>query len=127
MARIQEEILDAFYAKLSASENTGPAVVEELRKLFASGEELKHSEGHQDGMGACLYFALMKKLLGDRFGFAVLDDVVMEVTFTLIGDVFTRGGSQETRRMTAFTSRTLHIATHMPQTRSRRENMRIKF
>jgi hypothetical protein len=24
MARIQEEILDAFYAKLSASENTGP-------------------------------------------------------------------------------------------------------
>jgi hypothetical protein len=30
-----------FYAKLSASENTGPAVVEELRKLFASGEKLK--------------------------------------------------------------------------------------
>jgi len=41
MARIQEEILDAFYTKLSASENTGPAVVEELRKLFASGEKLK--------------------------------------------------------------------------------------
>ena len=41
MARIREEILDAFYAKLSASENTGPAVVEELRKLFASGEKLK--------------------------------------------------------------------------------------
>jgi hypothetical protein len=41
MARIQEEILDAFYAKLSTSENIGPAVVEELRKLFASGEKLK--------------------------------------------------------------------------------------
>ena len=41
MARIQEEILDAFYAKLSASENNGPAMVEELRKLFASGEKLK--------------------------------------------------------------------------------------
>jgi hypothetical protein len=41
MARIQEEILDAFYAKLSSSETAGPAVVEELRKFFASGEKLK--------------------------------------------------------------------------------------
>jgi len=38
-----------------------------------------HSEGHQDGMGICLYLALMKRLLGDRFRFAVLDDVVMSV------------------------------------------------
>ena len=38
-----------------------------------------HSEGHQDGMGVCLYLALMKHLLGDRFRFAVLDDVVMSV------------------------------------------------
>ena len=38
-----------------------------------------HSEGHQDGMGVCLYLALMKRLLGDRFRFAVLDDVVMSV------------------------------------------------
>ena len=38
-----------------------------------------HSEGHQDGMGVCLYLALMKRLLGDRFSFAVLDDVVMSV------------------------------------------------
>jgi len=30
-------------------------------------------------MGVCLYLALMKKLLGDRFTFAVLDDVVMSV------------------------------------------------
>lgn len=38
-----------------------------------------HSEGHQDGMGVCLYLALMKQQLGDRFRLAVLDDVVMSV------------------------------------------------
>lgn len=38
-----------------------------------------HSEGHQDGMGLCLYLALMKHLLGDHFTFAVLDDVLMSV------------------------------------------------
>ena len=38
-----------------------------------------HSEGHQDGMGVCLYLALMKNLLGARFRFSVLDDVVMSV------------------------------------------------
>jgi hypothetical protein len=38
-----------------------------------------HSEGHQDGMGVCLYLALMKRVLGTRFRFAVLDDVVMSV------------------------------------------------
>lgn len=38
-----------------------------------------HSEGHQDGMGLCLYLALMKHILGDNFCFAVLDDVVMSV------------------------------------------------
>lgn len=38
-----------------------------------------HSEGHQDGMGVCLYLALMKRVLGNNFTFAVLDDVVMSV------------------------------------------------
>ena len=38
-----------------------------------------HSEGHQDGMGFCLYLALMSHLLGDRFTFSVLDDVLMSV------------------------------------------------
>jgi hypothetical protein len=38
-----------------------------------------HSEGHQDGMGLCLYLALMKHLQGDSFTFAVLDDVLMSV------------------------------------------------
>lgn len=38
-----------------------------------------HSEGHQDGMGVCLYLALMKRLFGDGFTLALLDDVVMSV------------------------------------------------
>jgi hypothetical protein len=38
-----------------------------------------HSEGHQDGMGLCLYLALMQQVLGGAFSFAVLDDVVMSV------------------------------------------------
>ena len=38
-----------------------------------------HSEGHQDGMGVCLYLALIKQLLGTEFRLAVLDDVVMSV------------------------------------------------
>ena len=38
-----------------------------------------HSEGHQDGMGLCLYLALMKQTLGDKFTFTVLDDVLMSV------------------------------------------------
>jgi hypothetical protein len=38
-----------------------------------------HSEGHQDGMGLCLYLALMSHLLGKGFTIAVLDDVLMSV------------------------------------------------
>lgn len=38
-----------------------------------------HSEGHQDGMGLCLYLALADHLLGKDFGIAVLDDVLMSV------------------------------------------------
>ena len=38
-----------------------------------------HSEGHQDGMGVCLYLALMKRVLDANFTLAVLDDVVMSV------------------------------------------------
>ena len=47
------------------------------RGMFPPGAY--HSEGHQDGMGVCLYLALMKRLLGSRFRVAVLDDVVMSV------------------------------------------------
>lgn len=38
-----------------------------------------HSEGHQDGMGVCLYLALMKRLMDEQFSLAVLDDVVMSI------------------------------------------------
>jgi hypothetical protein len=38
-----------------------------------------HSEGHQDGMGVCLYLALMKRLLDKNFTLSLLDDVVMSV------------------------------------------------
>jgi len=38
-----------------------------------------HSEGHQDGMGLCLYLALMRHTLGKNFTFAILDDVLMSV------------------------------------------------
>ncbi len=38
-----------------------------------------HSEGHQDGMGLCLYLALMRHLQGPAFTFAVLDDVLMSI------------------------------------------------
>ena len=47
------------------------------RGLFPPGAY--HSEGHQDGMGVCLYLALMKRLFGDRFSLALLDDVVTSV------------------------------------------------
>lgn len=38
-----------------------------------------HSEGHQDGMGVCLYLALIDQLLKSDFRLAVLDDVVTSV------------------------------------------------
>ncbi len=47
------------------------------RGLFPPGAY--HSEGHQGGMGLCLYLALMKQLFGSRFTFGVLDDVLMSV------------------------------------------------
>lgn len=68
----------AFKAKLEPSEGKLDLAVDFYdRGMFPPGAY--HSEGHQDGMGVCLYFALMKRLLGDRFLFAVLDDVVMSV------------------------------------------------
>ncbi len=47
------------------------------RGMFPPGAY--HSEGHQDGMGVCLYLALMKRVMGGKFTLAVLDDVVMSV------------------------------------------------
>jgi len=67
-----------FKAKLEPSEGKLDLEVDFYgRGMFPPGAY--HSEGHQDGMGGCLYFALMKRLLGERFRFVVLDDVVMSV------------------------------------------------
>ena len=38
-----------------------------------------HSEGHQDTMGICLYFALAERLIAGSIDLIVLDDVVMSV------------------------------------------------
>ncbi len=38
-----------------------------------------HSEGHQDSMGVCLFFALNKYLTQDAIKIVVLDDVVMSI------------------------------------------------
>ena len=38
-----------------------------------------HSEGHQDGMGICIYLALMEQNLGSNFRLAILDDVLTSV------------------------------------------------
>lgn len=67
-----------FTAKLSPENGKLDLMVDFYnRGMFPPGAY--HSEGHQDGMGVCLYLALMKRLLADRFTFAVLDDVVMSV------------------------------------------------
>ena len=75
---INEEDEAKFTAKLTPSEGKLELDVNFYeRGLFPPSAY--HSEGHQDGMGVCLYLALMKRLFGDRFTFALLDDVVMSV------------------------------------------------
>ncbi len=67
-----------FTAKLTPSESKLDLEVNFYeRGLFPPGAY--HSEGHQDGMGVCLYLALMKRVFGDRFSLALLDDIVMSV------------------------------------------------
>ncbi|MEM2112312.1 MAG: AAA family ATPase [Candidatus Bathyarchaeia archaeon] len=38
-----------------------------------------HSEGHQDSMGICLFFALNKYLIKDAIDVIILDDVIMSI------------------------------------------------
>lgn len=38
-----------------------------------------HSEGHQDSMGICLFFALSEKISNDKINIVLLDDVVMSI------------------------------------------------
>lgn len=75
---INEDDESTFTAKLTPSEGKLDLDVNFYdRGLFPPAAY--HSEGHQDGMGVCLYLALMKRLFGERFTFALLDDVVMSV------------------------------------------------
>jgi recombinational DNA repair ATPase RecF len=75
---LNEDDEAAFTAKFSPSAGKlGLDVNFYERGLFPPGAY--HSEGHQDGMGVCLYLALMKHLFDDHFTFALLDDVVMSV------------------------------------------------
>ena len=75
---INDEDETKFTAKLTPSEGKLDLDVNFYeRGLFPPGAY--HSEGHQDGMGVCLYLALMKRLFGEQFTFALLDDVVMSV------------------------------------------------
>ena len=75
---VNQDDEDAFTAKFTPSEGSlGLDVNFFDRGLFPPAAY--HSEGHQDGMGVCLYLALMKRLFGDKFTFALLDDVVMSV------------------------------------------------
>lgn len=75
---INEDDEAKFTAKLTPSEGSLSLDVNFYdRGLFPPAAY--HSEGHQDGMGVCLYLALMKRLFGNRFTFALLDDVVMSV------------------------------------------------
>ncbi len=75
---LNEDDEGSFTAKFTPSEGSLALDVNFYeRGLFPPGAY--HSEGHQDGMGVCLYLALMKRLFGDRFTFALLDDVVMSV------------------------------------------------
>jgi energy-coupling factor transporter ATP-binding protein EcfA2 len=67
-----------FRAKFEASNGKLGLLVDFHKKgMFPPGAY--HSEGHQDGMGVCLYLALMKRVLSNNFTLAVLDDVVMSV------------------------------------------------
>lgn len=75
---VNQDDENAFTAKFTPSEGSlGLDVNFFDRGLFPPAAY--HSEGHQDGMGVCLYLALMKRLFGDKFTFALLDDVVMSV------------------------------------------------
>lgn len=75
---INEDDESEFKASFAPSKGKLGLLVDFHKKgMFPPGAY--HSEGHQDGMGVCLYLALLKRVLGGRFTLAVLDDVVMSV------------------------------------------------
>ena len=55
----------------------------ELQVKFKDGNmyppNAVHSEGHQDSMGICLFFALSEKISNSKLNLILLDDVVMSI------------------------------------------------
>lgn len=86
---VQDEFA-AFYKSVNAEDESGFTAILEASKsgldlnvdFYGKGKfppSAYHSEGHQDGMGLCLYLALMRHLYSDEFQICVLDDVLMSV------------------------------------------------
>jgi ABC-type lipoprotein export system ATPase subunit len=86
---VQDEFA-AFYKSVNAEDESGFTAILEASKsgldlnvdFYGKGKfppSAYHSEGHQDGMGLCLYLALMRHLYADEFQICVLDDVLMSV------------------------------------------------
>lgn len=69
---------ERFTAKLIDKEKTVDLKVDFYNRGLHPPHAL-HSEGHQDGMGICLFLALMKKIKGNGFSLALLDDVMMSI------------------------------------------------
>ena len=85
-----QEVFAAFYKSVNAEDESGFTAILEASKskldlnvdFYGKGKfppSAYHSEGHQDGMGLCLYLALMRHLYADEFQICVLDDVLMSV------------------------------------------------
>jgi len=97
----RDAILDSIYEEIKVNfENYYKAVHSEDEESFSSQIKHKeaelivevdfygrgmfpphavHSEGHQDSMGLCLFFALNKYLASNMINVVVLDDVVMSI------------------------------------------------
>jgi len=86
---VQDEFA-SFYKSVNSEDESGFTAILEASKsgldlnvdFYGKGKfppSAYHSEGHQDGMGLCLYLALMRNLYADEFQICVLDDVLMSV------------------------------------------------
>lgn len=85
-----ESDFSAYYRKMhQADEGNFNGVLKKsgaqlsLRVDFFDGNKYPpnavHSEGHQDSMGICLFFALSKKIANNDLNLILLDDVVMSI------------------------------------------------
>jgi recombinational DNA repair ATPase RecF len=75
---INDEDENDFESEFITSENS----LEIKAKFYNHGNHppaAYHSEGHQDGMGLCLYLALMNQVFAGDLRLVILDDVVMSI------------------------------------------------